>query len=861
MLAAWALLATFAAPLLPPCEHLTLQATVSRDLRSVSGTLTCQASSQPKVTLAAYPRLLRQPLGLDDVSARWTYPNGFDRGDMRLWQGGVELIADSDGDGAWQPLAVGAVGGSWEVRFVTRVPERNGTLGWSDGVATLLGGWHPAIGQGPRLADGPIDYQITVPEGVVGLVGRKPLGRSSPRVQAGRFSGKFVPMLLAPNATVHVRPEGVLVAPNAQRVAPRKQPELGLNELSSGLDPGTHQEILRTLSTAAVFARQHHLPTAPLVVVMAPLRNHLVEPFDGGLAVSNRAFHMLPWELILRFHRAAIWREQLGAYARQHARAVEVLPPELAADAVAACLRSQLWDERYDSLEYAPDLLEHVAIIPEIDALIFAPQVPFIDTYYNAVDETPRARVRLDDFYHDFPRGKLLYEKLKDQDGETTLRRIVDRYLQSDAPFLQVASQVTRRDSESFAQRWLGPYPRVNYGIGAIAPAADDPNALRVEILKNGPEAGWVREPVSLQVRDGEGVWHRTVRQGPGVVDVPLGSDARRAGTVQLDPDNRLVELWHPPGYGPRYDNRVPPRWRLLLNNISGLVAVTNQQISLAADFGLRRINNLGQEFEFYAAIGPGVVSAAVVSTFKFGGEITPLRLAESVAVSASFNHLRTERGISLPGDEITLSTQYSYDTRLNAYSSFTGQGVTALGTGGIGRSDNGELYGYGKLAFGALQLFQLSLNHALVLRLRADVMFGTPAPQDLLRLGARYVGARGFEQDELRGKTRVLASGEYRHVLTGQSRNDLWGVLLLTRLEGAVFADAAYLPAGRADCPGDMHYDVGYGLRAMMDMLNLSPSSLQIDVGFPLNRCAAEQVGRVPVTVYLGFVQSFSSF
>ena len=249
------------------------------------------------------------------------------------------------------------------------------------------------------------------------------------------------------------------------------------------------------------------------------------------------------------------------------------------------------------------------------------------------------------------------------------------------------------------------------------------------------------------------------------------------------------------------------------------------------------------------------------MTSFNFGSELTPLRLAEGVDLTATFNHLRTERDINLPGDEITLSAQYTYDTRLSPYSSFSGQGVSAGMTSGLGRDSRGTFYGYGKLALAGLQLFPLSLNQALVLRLRADVMLGTPAPQDLLRLGARYVGARGFEQDELRGKVRLLASAEHRHVLTGQARTDVFGLLMLTRLEGAVFADAAYLPAGRSDCPGDMHYDVGYGLRAMLDMLNLSPSSVQVDVGVPLNRCAAEQVGRVPVTVYLGFVQSFSSF
>ena len=103
--------------------------------------------------------------------------------------------------------------------------------------------------------------------------------------------------------------------------------------------------------------------------------------------------------------------------------------------------------------------------------------------------------------------------------------------------------------------------------------------------------------------------------------------------------------------------------------------------------------------------------------------------------------------------------------------------------------------------------------------------------------------------------------SQELRHVLQGESRNDVWGVLMLTRLEGAFFADAVYIPVSRAGCHQSWFYDVGYGIRFDAEILNLSPVSLQLDVGLPLNRCPDMVDVKTPVTVYLSVIQSFFSF
>ena len=80
------------------------------------------------------------------------------------------------------------------------------------------------------------------------------------------------------------------------------------------------------------------------------------------------------------------------------------------------------------------------------------------------------------------------------------------------------------------------------------------------------------------------------------------------------------------------------------------------------------------------------------------------------------------------------------------------------------------------------------------------------------------------------------------------------------TRMEGAFFANATFLPGHDTDCASPAFYDVGYGLRFIGDVLNISPAAIVLDVGLPLNPCAKRSEHQ-PVTVYLSFLQSLSGF
>ncbi len=828
-----------------PCSEVVLEADIAGDGRSMHGTVTCTVQEAGPLAVAAYPRLLRTPQHLDDVTRPHFYPHGFSPADMELALEGTPLF----GEDVWQPITEARVGERVQVEFFTRVPRRNGTFGAHDQVVYLLGGWHPAFGRVGALEPAPITYRIHVPPEKVGLVGSAPLTRDSDRESRGQMTGVFVPVLLAPAAQVHVADGFVLVAP---RAAPSPPPH-GLTDLSAPLAQSALAQVESTLADGVHYARRVGLVPAPCVAVLAPLRENLVERFEGGLAISDRAFALLPWERLRKFHRLSLWREQLALAALAPARVREPARAHLVADVVASALLEQLTRERYGRHEYAPDILDPIAVIPEIDALIYAPQVAFATSYYAALDESPRARRRLDNFADTLPRGRLLYDKLTVHRGGTEVLALVAAYLRDARPFGELAGALGI-DVEGFWRPFLGPSPQVDYALGDVRV---DGAGTHVLIHASGKDAASLKEPITVEVVDGAGQAHRAARLGPGELVLP---GVTRMASVEIDPDERLVELAHAPGVAPRFNNRDPKRWRFLLNNIASLIAVTGKEISIAADFSLRRIHDLTYRLDLFALYAPTSAGGAATFSRGFGREVTPLILAQRVGLTGGYERLLSESLGGVPGNLAVGGVFYRYDDRVSPYFSFEGQGLSLRLNAGAGAAESGERFRFFTAGASAFKLWPLGFHHAVLTRVRGDVVTGAAPLQEELVLGDRYRGGRGFERDEASATRRLVFSGEYRHAFATDARTNVMGLVTWTRLEGALFADSVYLPVARTDCDESWFYDVGYGLRFIGDVAGVSPAEIAVDVGVPINRCQ-DQVGRGPVTVYVAFVQSFAVF
>lgn len=837
-----------------PCQNVHITAALDPRAHLITGTATCTLARTADLRIATYPRILRTPESIDDVRHTWFYPDGFDAADMTLAKADTAL----DGEGPWQALGTVNSGEQVTVSFTTKVPRRNGVFAERDGVFYMLGGWHPAFADATSpVVSGAISYDITMPPKTVGFVGAMPVGGHAPREVRGTFSGRFLPWLVAGSADVDRSSKNAVIVqpgPPARNEAP-----YDLRDISTLLDGRARRELIDTIDQGAAFADDQELKHERLLVVVVPLRERLVERFDGGIAISDRAMHLLHIELFLKLHRLAIWRAQLATYANAittaHERGYDGLPAQMISETIGVVLRDALARDRYNVTELAPQLLERIAVTPEIDALIFAPQTTFGDAYYESLDETPVARIHLDDFDTELPRGKILASKMVDRIGDAGALAVTQAYLFSGSSWIAMVRASNDDALVNALKPWIGPTPVLNYTLKVID---DTQGKVKVRIEASGPDAFRIQEPLTVRLRERERkrLWE-AARLGPGELTFPTLSKTK---FIELDPNERLVQLAWPEGQTGRFDDRSPPRWRFLLNDVSGIFAITNSQVSANVDFLLRRVNDLRYAYGFTASYAPEAVGVGASASYKFGRQVTKLQLAERVSASVAYSRLRADFDNTNPGDLLSAGVSYLYDDRQSPYYGFMGKGLSLSAAVGYGRDDRGVDFTFGSFGASVLKIWRVALGHALVGRIRVDGIVGTPPPQSQLRLGGRFRGARGYEANERRGNFRSIASGEYRHLLIGDERTDAFGIFTLARVEGAFFADAVVLPVDDEGCHRTLFTDVGYSVKFVGDILNVSPSSLSFDFGFPLNRCA-DQDYRVPFTVYASFVQSFASF
>jgi hypothetical protein len=810
-------LATFVPSL---CNPTFLEASVRLDTHTVEGHVRCENPSATPLKTATYPRVLRTQEGLNDLNSAWFYPHGFSPANMVLHQDNVLL----EGEGAWQALKEGMEA---SVSFTTHVPERAGTLGYLENTLYLLGGWHPVFTNSDALPMHRIHYRIHLPENTVGFVGNTPFGRNSPRTVEGVYYGTQLPVLVTAQATVHVSSPWVLIAPHNSYIPTQKSMQEVQRALQEGEEELSH---FKTLT-----------PTRPLIAVFVPLREQLVERFSGGLAISNRAFSLFPWKKFTLFHSMALWRHQFAARILPWAYTHETpYHADLVADTLACALREKHVEKTSDKRESAHALLNRIAVIPEIDALMFAPQTAFADTYHNTAYTPPTQRWRLDNFHHSLPEGVLLYQKIRDAQGVEKTWQQTHQYLTTPQRFEPLASHAY--------DAWLGPYPKVDYSV-------QQPTPSQVLVAAQGEDASRIHEPIQVAIQDAHKHKHlyTTYAHETLTPEVPLP-----LRSIEIDPALRLHETSTHPYEHPSFNNRTPKRWRLLLTNLSSLLGITAKQIAFNADVILRQIYDTRWFYSSKLAYTPRNISVYAGVHRGFGKTITPLARAHYASLTWGYDYLRSNAVLGASGQQVSLNMAYTYDTRLRAVSSFRGEGFSARAHLAHAWKNTSETYTYGTLGASALKLWPLGTQQALLARVGVDGVAGHAPSQYGVRLGGRYRGLRGYEEDEAWGTMRVTASLEWRHTLASLHNHSFWGLFTLTDLEGALFADAAYFKSNV--CTGENFYDVGYGLRWIGEVFNISPMVLAVDVGVPFSRCTAH-TRKQPFTVFMAFNQSFDPF
>ena len=818
-------------------DDVTIQASVSDDLSTIAVTYR-RRGVEPTVVLAA-DRYRRAPANLHASVVRQLYlggfsPGGFDDLDVRI--GGQRCEAPqlrAGGEGEVRCRGTGLV----EAKATLRVPERLGPFGRHRRTLTLAGGWYPYVPGTARSHH----VEIEVPAHLIAVVG----GRRF----AGRGNTRWTLRTKVDNVaqvTLLLRPAHARVDRGAGAV---------LRYVHLDRDGARAHEVIRAFDDALLFWREEGFgePKRRVIGVETPLRHNLVRACEDVVLISDRAFRILPFERAQRFHRFPIARE-LFTMLLVRDRGLSVF----AADAVASWLVDRYIASRYGAAEDAFDVLDSWSFIPAIDAMLYAPDVAFVDTYFRVVREEDPLRDEFIEFPEVRPRGKIVYHKLFDLRGKDATDAVMREVLAGAS--LERATSLAAGDQ--FVATWFGEHPNVQYRLAEVTSLG---RHAAIVIERQGDV---VAEPIEVRLVDEEGQAH--LLRAEATIEarrVLTATLAAELASVRLDPRGRIAETPTAEVPSPRFDNVSEREWEVLLNNFNLLISATEGAIDTAIDVGFYQKFDVRWRYGVRLDYAPDAITLGATARYGFGERITPASLSQWVGLGVTGDYLRSGfAGEEQAGTAASLVAFWGYDNRKSVWAP---EGGTALRAsvaynhvfGSIPNANEGTTRDSVAVTVRALQAWLLDLGH--VISLRGSFGFhvqGQPRPQLLYALGGRF-GAKGYALDADVGRYRAIASAEWLHpLLPDVETNALW-LIWLTGIDGALFADVAVI-GDALDQIGDgpLLTDVGYGLRMYLDWFGVRPGVMAIDLAFPLTATrGASVIG--PPAVYIDYAQSFLIF
>lgn len=844
--------------------------------RLVRGQVAIEVDNPTQAPLAAlelwlYPeRLKRFSPGLDEHNFYWAYPRSFDPGgialagltvDGRPVTGEVRDVEPA-GPGTLLIVPLGEPlppGGRTrvEVAFTTRVPLRYGSLGCYRKACTLAGGFYPMlVGLGPSGFDrsappGPGDYDVTVhaPPGMAVLIG----GVRQERAHLDNVLHALVRVdgraNLREREFVH---RGVTVTffhhggpPPPPLPAERGGPYL--NEDRAPLVFETVREALDLLGELGL-----DLPAGTRIpLVEMPLRMELALAQAGAVLVSDQLFRIAPLKRFRKFHEFQLARALYNFIAEARLIGRERADDlGWSADLAASWLVDLYTVRGYQKKESARDVLKFASFIPTVDRLLYAPQIQFAAAYFNTLDDPDPTRDDLRRFANQRPRGKLIYEKLRDLVGDEQTTEVA-RAVFLGTPVREAVRQVygagpgadPRAEIDAFLGGWLGPYPEVDYRFEVSVPEpVGDGLRYRLRVYKRGkmPPA----EPVELRVTEWGGQRHGLRWDGQGKDKVFVVVTRRPIRLVVLDPRGRLLERVSGSKEDLRLNNRRPGKLKFIYNDIGALFNFQTLSFDLSIDFSLSRVYDVLHTTRF-ALYRNRQAQVGLLASYSrnFGRLITPARTASSLTSSLRLLRLQPSFGrrgaVSVPGTQLVLGASLASDDRLFAWEPWRATFYGASASYALTVLDDRRVLQQGTVAASFGQIVPIAIGHGVAFELFGAATFGDLViPSQFLASGApNYL--RGYEPDELLGRLRLFGRAEYRHVFLHDLNINFLHLIYLHGVAGAVFLEAAAL----SPCTGyrigsrDLFGDVGYSLRFLGDWFGVLQTQLTFDVAVPLVR------------------------
>ena len=831
--------------------EIAVRARLGFDAPQATGTVEIQwrnAGAAPTRTAAVFlfANRFESIAGLDDLARHFLLASGT----FRL--GGTEIVAVTE---AGKPLAwnfqevagfppktvatidLGRALGEGEqarvtIEFRTRLPNLLDTFGATEDFVVADGGWYPQ-----PLADGGCARRGASSRTRVSV--SAPSGSSLLLNGQAATGGEPVELDLPGNERLSAVLSRGAWASRSWRVGQRSVRVYGVpsGELASRVSPNPSAEdaLVETLAPVVSESKEQR----DLVIVRVPLRWYPSAAAPGMVLVSDRMFELFP---ILRpLHR----RELAYAVFLEEERAAALRREPLAdvgwvAEGLAWRRADELYRSRFPAEREVKDWIRLFDVFAIVDRFETAPRIPFVRSFFPVSASDDPLRLREDGVCEPRPPGRFLFDKLEAKLRPAAFASALERYRAGREPMRSALKAAAGEDIEGFLNAWLRPYAAVDYAVGDVELNPGGRSGARFTIERESLEPLPDSIAVGLEETDAE---ERAFVDLDGRSTAVTLSAAVPVRGVSLDPDRKTVETRLD-------DNRVPPRYQLLLDSAD--VEVSSTEFGISTLLVGRRRYDYRKDLAlagFYTSRGYGFDAGVQLH----GG--TPIdanlyrhNLFAYYALEELDSSFENKQAPALR----THGRLGGFGLRFNSYDAFwfvnpSGSHHLRLFFDGYDRAlggDFGFVQGGGSLAYTRTLRPDTVLAGQVLNGWSAATGPGPIPNQGLFSLGG-FRSIRGIGAEEELGKDIFIVRAELRHMLPWRLDWNLQEVLIARRLQAKVFVDAGRVESSprRLYDPSGFAVGVGGGLNLFYDFMGFFPTTFYLDVATRADEPGTAQV------------------